>query len=223
MPVYDTQPTYLNCLQCKAPIFSHTKRLCTKCQGDSAIRLRENQKRADQKYKESHPEKHAEAMAKHRAQNLEKCRQRDLGYYYARRARDPEAVRATANKAHNKWKALHPEQHRAVMAAARNNRRNASGFFTADEIAQLDFQQMGYCALCGEPYGDNYSIDHIIPITKGGVHWIYNIQLTHLDCNRRKNNKIEGTISYGLAADLSALSIPLSPSELVETGLGGCT
>lgn len=38
--------------------------------------------------------------------------------------------------------------------------------------------------------GDNYpSIDHIIPISKGGTHQWNNVQLAHRKCNRIKSNK----------------------------------
>ena len=38
--------------------------------------------------------------------------------------------------------------------------------------------------------GDNYpSIDHIIPISKGGTHQWNNVQLAHRKCNRMKSNK----------------------------------
>ena len=60
------------------------------------------------------------------------------------------------------------------------------------------------CALCGEPCdlydyepteigtiitGENYpSIDHIIPLSKGGLHRWDNVQLAHRKCNREKGN-----------------------------------
>ena len=38
--------------------------------------------------------------------------------------------------------------------------------------------------------GDNYpSIDHIIPVSKGGTHTWDNVQLAHRGCNTNKNNK----------------------------------
>lgn len=60
------------------------------------------------------------------------------------------------------------------------------------------------CALCGKPCdlydyeitdigtmisGENYpSIDHIIPLSKGGLHQWNNVQLAHRKCNREKGN-----------------------------------
>lgn len=58
------------------------------------------------------------------------------------------------------------------------------------------------CALCGgqcdwndKRYGDcgpNYpSIDHIIPISKGGSHTWENVQVAHFNCNSSKNNRVD--------------------------------
>lgn len=59
------------------------------------------------------------------------------------------------------------------------------------------------CALCGElcdmsdrSYGNGSgpkypSIDHIIPISKGGGHVWDNVQIAHIECNTRKRDKTE--------------------------------
>lgn len=54
------------------------------------------------------------------------------------------------------------------------------------------------CALCGLPINKNLkypdpmsiSIDHIIPISKGGKSSLDNLQATHLICNKQKGTKI---------------------------------
>lgn len=55
----------------------------------------------------------------------------------------------------------------------------------------------GVCYLCGAPcdwndkngtiVGDNYpSMDHVVPVSKGGLHSWGNIRLAHFGCNRKK-------------------------------------
>lgn len=54
------------------------------------------------------------------------------------------------------------------------------------------------CKICGEPV-DKYlgypnsmsaTLDHIIPLSKGGTHTYNNVQLAHLICNIKKSNKM---------------------------------
>jgi len=65
----------------------------------------------------------------------------------------------------------------------------------------------GICYLCGEPIdesdytikngvkclGLNYpSIDHVIPVVKGGTHTWDNVRLAHMGCNAKKGAKYNG-------------------------------
>lgn len=54
------------------------------------------------------------------------------------------------------------------------------------------------CGLCGSsidpahraPSPDAPSIDHIVPLSRGGTHTLANVQAAHLGCNVRKGNRI---------------------------------
>jgi hypothetical protein len=53
------------------------------------------------------------------------------------------------------------------------------------------------CQLCGEPVRQDLyphplsaSLDHIVPLSKGGTHEPANVQLAHLRCNIRKGNRL---------------------------------
>jgi 5-methylcytosine-specific restriction endonuclease McrA len=53
------------------------------------------------------------------------------------------------------------------------------------------------CQLCGErvderlvwPHPLSASLDHVVPLTKGGAHEPANVQLAHLRCNVAKSNR----------------------------------
>ncbi|MGH7666898.1 MAG: HNH endonuclease, partial [Candidatus Dormibacteria bacterium] len=48
----------------------------------------------------------------------------------------------------------------------------------------------GTCGLCGERVADaDLSLDHVIPISKGGLHQPDNVQLAHRSCNSRKYDR----------------------------------
>jgi hypothetical protein len=54
------------------------------------------------------------------------------------------------------------------------------------------------CGICGKkvnkkhkhPHKQAATLDHIIPLSKGGKHEKKNVQLAHYSCNSRKNNRV---------------------------------
>lgn len=77
----------------------------------------------------------------------------------------------------------------------RMNNREHDNDITLEKLFERD---KGICRLCGKPCdrndktcGPNYpSIDHIIPISKGGKHVWDNVQLAHRQCNIAKRDTI---------------------------------
>lgn len=64
--------------------------------------------------------------------------------------------------------------------------------------AALVFERDGFtCQLCGDPLDMTAtkraplspSIDHIVPLTRGGAHTYANVQAAHLYCNVSKGNR----------------------------------
>lgn len=46
------------------------------------------------------------------------------------------------------------------------------------------------CGICKKPLEDGFELDHTIPLSRGGLHKVTNLQLTHPYCNRVKHNKL---------------------------------
>jgi hypothetical protein len=67
-------------------------------------------------------------------------------------------------------------------------RKIADGIYSKAHIAALLILQKGRCIGCGEKM-TKPTVDHIIPIVKGGTHWPSNIQLLCKSCNSRKHAK----------------------------------
>jgi len=59
------------------------------------------------------------------------------------------------------------------------------------DIGRLYHQRRGICEICREsvPF-DKFTVDHIRPLSKGGAHAAWNIQIAHASCNTRKNAKL---------------------------------
>lgn len=75
-------------------------------------------------------------------------------------------------------------------------RSGKKGRITKIELSDLYQRDGGKCQLCGKVVDMNAknlsrkpTIDHIIPLSKGGLHEWSNVQLAHLGCNSRKQAK----------------------------------
>lgn len=67
-------------------------------------------------------------------------------------------------------------------------RKIAEGIYSKAHISTLLILQKGRCIGCGEKM-DKPTVDHIVPIVKGGTNWPSNIQLLCKRCNSRKHSK----------------------------------
>lgn len=69
------------------------------------------------------------------------------------------------------------------LAERDHNQCQICGFF----VNWNDYSFKDQFMICGNLYP---SVDHVIPISKGGLHSWNNVQLAHRICNSKKNNKI---------------------------------
>lgn len=56
---------------------------------------------------------------------------------------------------------------------------------------QLINSRGAICGICGKPIRNkkDCTVDHIIPLAKGGRTTIENCQLAHFDCNQKKGSR----------------------------------
>jgi 5-methylcytosine-specific restriction endonuclease McrA len=48
----------------------------------------------------------------------------------------------------------------------------------------------GLCGICHQPVSiDTFTIDHIVPVSRGGPHLFENLQPAHLACNVKKGDQ----------------------------------
>lgn len=157
------------------------------CKQRECIRARksEYQKQWERKYKETH----GVWSARRFNENSERKRSRDR----KRNAEIPVRKRYPA------------------QFAAKDARRQARKTIGTVEIFDRAdvFERDGWvCQLCGEPVDRNLkypdlgskSLDHILPLSKGGEHSRANTQLTHLGCNIRKGARTEVSDGYSWAS-----------------------
>lgn len=113
------------------------------------------------------------------ALNKEKVRESNSMYYSENRTRILER--------HAAYRSENREAFRRYWANRRF--REIGGKLSKGIIQKLLTMQRGKCACCGNPLGDDYHLDHIMPLALGGTNTDDNIQLLRAECNMQKNRK----------------------------------
>jgi len=96
----------------------------------------------------------------------------------------------------------HPEckaQARRAHYRRKNVLRQGVGMTTKLRLGDLGERDNWKCQLCGDHvvqslsgmHPDGPTVDHILPISKGGLDTWSNVQLAHRRCNTLKGNRIE--------------------------------
>lgn len=106
-----------------------------------------------------------------------------------------QANRESESQRRMAWDKANPERLRERMHSLRARRRAA--FVEKVDLDNLWDRDNGTCGLCAQPidltlawpHPQSRTLDHIIPLSKGGTHEMANVQLAHALCNARKGNK----------------------------------
>lgn len=146
------------------------------------------------------------------SQNPEQARQRKAKSMRKWRERDPEGYKETIMRSCNNWRDENPDKarevarnwvkrnyskHKANVHKRRARLAQAEGAHTAEDLLQIFKDQDGKCTYCQCELGKDYSVDHAIPLSRGGSNGPENIAITCLACNLRKNAKTaEEYIAY---------------------------
>ena len=107
-------------------------------------------------------------------------------YARAYQAAKPEVNR----RATGRYRRRNPEVMRVVQANRRARAAGVDGSLSIDDVRERHAQSGGRCHWCGADLGDEYHIDHAIPLSRGGVNAAPNIVIACPPCNRRKFTKM---------------------------------
>lgn len=100
-----------------------------------------------------------------------------------------------------RWRQNNPDRAKANFMAYKARKRRA--FVELVSSARVYERDEWVCGICRTPIDRlaehpdlmSASVDHVIPISRGGKHSMANVQAAHLVCNLRKNNKLMAEIS----------------------------
>ena len=172
------------------------------------MKATENQKEYFKKYYKSHKEERQLYFKKHYQENKEQIKIKYRNYYYTRREKaiqntlnwqkgnqnKVKVYRQKANKKKwkiEKWKEWYRKRLPIKNAIRRTRLSNSFGQFTKQEWENLKRAYSYICPSCKKREPEiKLTIDHIIPLSKGGTNYISNIQPLCGKCNNHKYTKV---------------------------------
>ena len=91
--------------------------------------------------------------------------------------------------ANNRWRAANPDRVRDI----RENRRARERAAFIEDVSRAAVYAAfdGRCGICNEPVAfAEMQLDHILPLSRGGMHEYANVQPTHEFCNKSKGARV---------------------------------
>lgn len=171
---------------------------CRECCAKIAAQYRDPTKAAatSARWRAENPERVKASRAKYATANREQMRTKSRARYAANRDAALEYQREwrAAHKAdrldyNRRWREANPEKWNNYGHERRARQRETS-------VGPIDLKAIwtGQCALCGDPIDPSLkrpdlmskSVDHIVPLARGGTHTQGNVQWAHLGCNFSK-------------------------------------
>jgi len=158
---------------------------CKDCKKSYQKRLYQEKRAEKLEYQKKYAKKNAEQIREYQnkwhRKNAERKSEYGKKYYQENKGRYREWYK--------KWREENRELLRAIDSNKRDRRRakmKSNGTFKVTTKDAKKLYQKN-CVFCGTH--ENIVIDHVIPIAKGGVHGIGNLQPLCYSCNSRKSDK----------------------------------
>lgn len=170
--------------------------MCKKCQVPyEGRRCPECHRQWNKAYVLRNPEKVAAMRKSHAIRNKEMLYEKKKAYREKNaevlRIKKAEYAAANSSKIVEKvaeWRKANPDRKREQSHNYRARKR-AGGKISMGLAARLYKMQKGKCACCGKPLGNDYQMDHIMPLALGGDNVDSNMQLLTTRCNLQKSAK----------------------------------
>lgn len=138
-----------------------------------------------------------EVTARYRSENREIIRAKGLQYARANAETMNAKKRAwrRANPEKNKeqkddWRRRNPLKHAVQFARCRARKAQVEGDFTDADFIRIIEGQSRKCFYCSTDISLKPTIDHYIPLLRGGSNWAVNIVAACKPCNTSKRNRM---------------------------------
>jgi 5-methylcytosine-specific restriction endonuclease McrA len=152
---------------------------------DRAVKT-EQQKEKDREYAREWRKRNTDKTQAYHKKYAEKYADKERERHKAKAKRERESNPERIRERERKYRESHPNYNKNKTHQYRTKMKNSGVFFILPkELKKLNNQP---CANCGTK--ERLTIDHIIPIARGGRHSIGNLQSLCLFCNSSKNSKL---------------------------------
>lgn len=145
------------------------------------FKTKEEKAAYDREYRAKYRAKKLAQGAAWRASEKNRAKQAEYLRKYYVENRDKLLARAIA------WPAANPEK-KAIQSHKRRALETAAGSYTLDEWRAVMDQYGHRCRMCA--CEGKMTVDHVIPLSKGGSNTVENLSPLCKPCNSRKNNRI---------------------------------
>jgi len=151
----------------------------------SSIKWQKNNKDKIKVIRDRYAEKNKEKLKQRFKNWYEKNREYALAKHRQWTEDNKDHIRAYSLS----YKEKNPDKLRECWNKRRERIKNQKTKLSVGLIDRLKTLQKNKCAICKKHLGDNYHLDHIVPIKLGGEHHDSNMQLLHSSCNMKKHAK----------------------------------
>lgn len=162
------------CAKCEVGLLAPRERSCSTCK-----------RRAHEAARRRYYEKNRQAVIERAKAWKQRNPQAVLDSSRRRYARDPERHKKVCEE----WRARNPVKVRDI----RENRRARERAAFVEEVDRIAvwLAFSGCCGICHEPVAlEAMHLDHVVPLSRGGLHAYLNVQPSHETCNKRKHTRL---------------------------------
>lgn len=181
---------------------------CKTCTSDYLSANIDRKREYDKRYREANKERIKKIDAQYYIKNRDTILQRTAAYYtanrekrraygrsYHKKNREKHLAYAAkyrlehADKRHE-WYRANLDRVRASKRLRRARKRGNGGIHTAEDVLRQGEVQRWRCWWCGQSCRDDYHVDHMIPLAKGGHNNPGNIVISCPFCNLSKRDRL---------------------------------
>jgi 5-methylcytosine-specific restriction endonuclease McrA len=137
-------------------------------------------KETNRAYREANPDKVRETNLRYSRKEEVKKRHKEYNQSHAEQIRKNNRSLVDRNR----------ERYRAYWRNRWARKHASEGNLTPEDIQAQFKRQKGKCYYCNNPLGDDYELDHVVPLSRGGSNLPDNIVMACKPCNRSKHDKL---------------------------------